>query len=401
MTMALQVALFGLAILALAAQPGAAAVSRSILEEQKKEDPKTLFGDHLSDAKENVCEAKGKGWTLCGHGAESCANTQSDAQNCGGCGVSCPATATCAKGVCLCPAGENLVPIAYDNGYLNQRCVRAQCAALDPAAGVRVDNATFDNNDVYFTFSLGVAPLAMASNVASRPVKVGDTSNSIQLCFNTVNGLAVADAGFVGTDGEGGLLDKFYNLGYNSTALTNVLKDIDTCEVTVTYPPGFPLACAQLVFSNGEYFNSWTTGAGLGDAGLGYAIVDPVIPNPYPDFPEFLTNSLPQRTKFALNLPPFSNFYWATLGGSARTILSSPDPSPLPMCASVDFRWTINPGATVDGPDGSRTTCGALLPSLIQTGDPGFSAELVCGKCSTFVPPPSVPHIEHADEHKP
>jgi hypothetical protein len=98
---ALQVALFGLAILALAAQPGAAAGSRSILESspapEKGEEtcrvavglaaqlagclgrlqlsaaanppplptaaeaPKTLFGDHLADAKEDVCEAKGKG----------------------------------------------------------------------------------------------------------------------------------------------------------------------------------------------------------------------------------------------------------------------------------------------------------------------------------------------------
>ena len=134
-----------------------------------------------------------------------------------GCGISCPATATCAKGVCLCPAGkraqpsrlarrrhgccccpqapaaltsrslspaitgENLVPIAYDNGYLNQRCVRAQCAALDPAAGLRIDNATLEQNNVYFTFSLGVAPLATASNVVSRVVKVGDVSNSMQL----------------------------------------------------------------------------------------------------------------------------------------------------------------------------------------------------------------------------
>ena len=157
-------------------------------------------------------------------------------------------------------------------------------------------------------------------------------------------------------------------------------------QVTVTYPPGFPLACANLVASNGEYFNSWTTGAGLGDAGLGYAIVDPVIDNPYPDFDGEATNSLPQRTKFALNLPPFSNFYWATLGGSARTILSSPDQPPLPMCASVDLRWTINPTATVDG-----VSCGTLLQDLYQTADFGFSAELICGKCSSFVPPASVP----------
>ena len=47
--------------------------------------------------------------------------------------------------------------------------------------------------------------------------------------------MAVADAGFVGTDGgvhsEGGLVDNFYNLQYNSTALTSVAEDIDTCEV--------------------------------------------------------------------------------------------------------------------------------------------------------------------------
>jgi hypothetical protein len=173
-------------------------------------------------------------------------------------------------------------------------------------------------------------------------------------------------------------------------------------QVTVSYPPGFPLACAQLVIFNAEYSNPWTTGAGLGDAGLGYAIVDPVIDNPYPDFDAEATNSLPQRTKFALNLPPFSNFYWATLGGSARTILSSPDPSPLPVCTSVDFRWNINPTATIDGPDGSRVQCVPFLLGLPAEGDLDISAELVCGKCSTFVPPPSVPHAdEHKATHKP
>jgi hypothetical protein len=141
-----------------------------------------------------------------------------------GCGISCPATATCAKGVCLCPAGEraaacaeaagpasaqlrpaalllllptaacrtdppspapageNLVPIAYDNGYLNQRCVRAQCAALDPAAGLRVDNVTFDEKYYgYATFSLGVRPLTTASNSVSKPVEIGQLSNSVEL----------------------------------------------------------------------------------------------------------------------------------------------------------------------------------------------------------------------------
>ena len=51
-------------------------------------------------------------------------------------------------------------------------------------------------------------------------------------CFNTVDGLTVAEAGFVGTDGEAfSANDNFYNLQYNSTALTSVAEDIDTCEV--------------------------------------------------------------------------------------------------------------------------------------------------------------------------
>jgi hypothetical protein len=53
-------------------------------------------------------------------------------------------------------------------------------------------------------------------------------------CFNSVNGVAVAEAGFVGTDGEGffgPLFDNFYDLQYNSTALTTAVQDIDTCEV--------------------------------------------------------------------------------------------------------------------------------------------------------------------------
>jgi hypothetical protein len=47
-----------------------------------------------------------------------------------------------------------------------------------------------------------------------------------------VNGVGVAEAGFVGTDGEAApLQDSFYNLFLNSTSLNNVVQDIDTCEV--------------------------------------------------------------------------------------------------------------------------------------------------------------------------